>query len=88
MSGFNNSRRAPNVSQYIHGLNAIPPTGQQELAAEIPHIGDELDFLAHADFFDFDSFNPNNVEHHDHNFSPVHGEQKRQGAAVNGASCG
>ncbi|KAK5171275.1 uncharacterized protein LTR77_004419 [Saxophila tyrrhenica] len=83
MSGYSNSRRAPNVSQYIHGLNTIPAPGH-ELPNDIAHIGDDLDFLAHADFFDFDSFNPNNVEFNTNtNRSPPNGEQKHP-SVVNG----
>lgn len=83
MSGYNGARRAPNVSQYIHGLNTIPAPGH-ELPDQIAHLGDDLDFLAHADFFDFDSFNPNNVEYA--NRSPATGEHKHPHPAVNGMS--
>lgn len=84
MSGFSNARRAPNVSQYLHGLNTIPPPApQQDISADIAHIGDDLDFLAHADFFDFDSFNPVSVDHHGANYPAAHGEHKRPGATLN-----
>jgi hypothetical protein len=83
MSGYSGHRRAPGVSQYVHNLNTIP-TGHDLPPNELPHIGDDLDFLAHADFFDFDSFNPNNVDYNNH--SPAGDHPKRPNVAVNGAS--
>jgi hypothetical protein len=84
MSGYNGSRRAPNVSQYIHNLNTVPPPGHDLAHDNLPHLGDDLDFLAHADFFDFDSFNPNNVDINNH--SPAAEHAKRHGGAVNGGA--
>lgn len=80
MAGYNAGRRVPNVSQYVHGLNTIPAPGH-ELPNEIAHLGDDLDFLAHADFFDFDSFNPNAVEYN--NRSPTNVDPKHP-SVVNG----
>jgi len=57
MAAFNNSRRTPNVSQYIANLNAVPTS--QELAAQNDDftLSDDLAFLTNAEFFDFDTFN-------------------------------
>lgn len=51
MSNYN-ARRAPNVSQYLANLNQIP--SQQEISPTDLTLGDDLDFLANAEFFDFD----------------------------------
>ncbi|EME44560.1 hypothetical protein DOTSEDRAFT_72123 [Dothistroma septosporum NZE10] len=51
MSNYN-GRRAPNVSQYLANLNQIP--SQQEISPQDLSLGDDLDFLANAEFFDFD----------------------------------
>lgn len=51
MSNYN-ARRAPNVSQYLANLNQIP--SQPEISPQDLSLGDDLDFLANAEFFDFD----------------------------------
>lgn len=51
MSNYS-GRRAPNVSQYLANLNQIP--SQQEISPTDLSLGDDLDFLANAEFFDFD----------------------------------
>ncbi|KAK3722689.1 hypothetical protein LTR37_002260 [Vermiconidia calcicola] len=76
---YSGGHRAPNVSQYLANLNSVPS------AHEIPNndiaLGDaELDFLTNAEFFDFDSFNPNAVE----NFNRHDGENKGAHPSVNG----
>lgn len=53
MSNYN-GRRAPNVSQYLANLNAIP--GPQDSQNDFSQLGDDLDFLTNAEFFDFDTF--------------------------------
>ena len=79
MSAYN-SRRAPNVSQYLANLNTIPSA--HDLSTDI-NIGDpDLDFLTNAEFFDFDSFNPN-VDFHTHTHTPPNGEKGAR-MAVNG----
>ena len=80
MSGYH-GRRAPNVSQYLANLNTIPST--HDIPNEIP-IGDDLDFLTNAEFFDFDSFHPHNVDVAQPNAH--HGASKGHGVAVNGAT--
>lgn len=58
MSNNYNSRRAPNVSQYLANLNHIPTP--QEIAAqqnEITFDDAQLDMLANTEFFDFDQYN-------------------------------
>lgn len=82
---YNNGRRAQGVSQYIHGLNTIPAPGQ-ELPDQLAHLGDDLEFLAHADFFDFDSFHPTNVDFNNTNRSPTTGEPKHPNVVGNGTS--
>jgi len=56
MSNYN-ARRAPNVSQYLANLNAVPTA--QDLAAQNDFTVDTegLDFLTTAEFFDFDNDN-------------------------------
>jgi hypothetical protein len=57
MSSYN-SRRAPNVSQYLAGLNMLP----EQLPQNDLTFDDSFDALATLDFFDLDSagtaFNP------------------------------
>ena len=74
MAGYNSGRKAPNVSQYLANLNAIPSAHdvatQQEDNFEIT---DELAQFTNAEFLDFDAgdfldqsmpeFNPNQDEH-------------------------
>ncbi len=54
MSGYTSRRGPGGVSQYVQHLNHIPSNDitPEDLS---PFGGDDLDFLAHADFFDFDS---------------------------------
>jgi len=54
MAGFN-GRRAPNVSQYVANLNAIPDVaGQQD---ENFNLDSELAQFTNTDFIDFDTAN-------------------------------
>ena len=48
-------RRAPNVSQYIAGLNTIPDMSQQQ---EFGAFEDDLSLLTQGDFFDYDLHAP------------------------------
>lgn len=55
MSGFNNGRRAPNVSQYIANLNAIPPTHEVVNQHDGSYnLEEDLAVFTNAEFFDFD----------------------------------
>ena len=55
MSGFNGSRRGPNVSQYIANLNAIPSShdvvNQHDGAF---NLEEDLAVFTNAEFYDFD----------------------------------
>ena len=85
MSTAYNGRRAPNVSQYLHNLNTVPSA--HELASNDIHIGEgDLDFLTSAEFFDFDSFHPNNVDLHARGEHVRDVEHKGHRMAVNGSS--
>ena len=64
MSSYH-ARRAPNVSQYVANLNTVPSSHAVSPDLTIPGDAD-LDFLTNAEFFDFDSFNPNAVDVHNH----------------------
>ncbi|GAB7361550.1 hypothetical protein MBLNU230_g1603t1 [Neophaeotheca triangularis] len=58
MSSFNNGRRAPNVSNYLANLNALPQTQPMSTQNEFGLPADDgLEFLTNAEFFDFDGFN-------------------------------
>jgi len=60
MAGYN-GRRAPNFSQYLDDLNAIPSAYDQALQQQQQHqnafnVDDELALFTNAEFFDFDNF--------------------------------
>ena len=85
MSSAYHGRRAPNVSQYLHNLNTLPSVPELAGNSDIHLNEGDLDFLTHAEFFDFDSFNPGgNVDaHHAH---ARHAEQKGHRLPVNSES--
>lgn len=60
MSEFN-GRRAPNFSQYLDDLNAIPSpydqAVQQQQKQDSFNLDAELSLFTNAEFFDFDQFN-------------------------------
>ncbi|EAW10116.1 putative bZIP transcription factor (MetR) [Aspergillus clavatus NRRL 1] len=64
MSGFN-GRRAPNFSQYIEDLNAIPSPYdqalQQQQRQDTFNLDAELSLFTNTEFFDFDSFGDLNL---------------------------
>ncbi|KAJ5610266.1 hypothetical protein N7510_006985 [Penicillium lagena] len=60
MAGYN-GRRAPNFSQYLDDLNAIPSpydqaVQQQQQQQNSFNVDDELALFTNAEFFDFDKF--------------------------------
>ncbi|KAJ5113491.1 hypothetical protein N7456_002025 [Penicillium angulare] len=58
MAGYN-GRRAPNFSQYLDDLNAIPSAYDQALQQQQQNafnVDDELAMFTNAEFFDFDNF--------------------------------
>lgn len=60
MSEFN-GRRAPNFSQYLEDLNAIPSpydqaVQQQQQQQDSFNLDSELSLFTNAEFFDFDNF--------------------------------
>ncbi|MCJ1485677.1 hypothetical protein MMC06_005852 [Schaereria dolodes] len=85
MSVFN-GRRAPNVSQYIANLNAIPSahdiaTQQQEGF----NLEDDLAIFTNAEFFDFDL--GENIDQSPVNYDPAQEERaRRENAAAKGHS--
>lgn len=64
MSEFN-GRRAPNFSQYLDDLNAIPSpydqAVQQQQKQESFNLDAELSLFTNAEFFDFDQFGELNL---------------------------
>lgn len=80
MSSYH-ARRAPNVSQYLANLNTVPSTSH-DVPSDISIADADLDFLTNAEFFDFDSFQPNAVGH-EHGHSPRGGAKGRH-MPVNG----
>ncbi|KAI9797390.1 MAG: hypothetical protein M1825_006005 [Sarcosagium campestre] len=86
MSGFS-GRRAPNVSQYLHELNAVPPT--PELASRQEGYGSSLDeelaMFTNTQFFDFDM--GENPDITPLEFDPTREERvRRENAAAHRAS--
>lgn len=60
MAGYN-GRRAPNFSQYLDDLNAIPSpydqaVQQQQQQQNTFNVDEELALFTNAEFFDFDRF--------------------------------
>jgi hypothetical protein len=55
-----NGRRAPNFSQYLDDLNAIPSPYDQALQQQQQHttlnLDEELALFTNTEFFDFDKF--------------------------------
>ncbi|CAK38542.1 uncharacterized protein An04g00850, partial [Aspergillus niger] len=67
MSGFN-GRRAPNFSQYLDDLNAIPSPYDQALQQQHQdsyNLEDELSLFTNTEFFDFDKFGDLNLPNFD-----------------------
>lgn len=75
MTGYNSGRKAPNVSQYLANLNAMPsPHDMATKQEENFGLDDDLAQFTNAEFLDFDSgadfldqgmseFDPNQSEH-------------------------
>lgn len=71
MAGYN-GRRAPNFSQYIDDLNAIPSPydqalQQQQRQENTFNVDEELALFTNAEFLDFDKFGGLNLP----SFDPV-----------------
>jgi hypothetical protein len=64
MSGYN-GRRAPNFSQYIEDLNAIPSpydqAMQQQQRQDTFNLDAELSLFTNTEFFDFDNLGDINL---------------------------
>ena len=61
MAGYN-GRRAPNFSQYLEDLNAIPSPYDHALQQqESYNIDSELALFTNTEFFDFDKFGDLNM---------------------------
>ena len=67
------------MSQYVANLNTIPSAN--DLNNDF-NLGDDLDFLTNAEFFDFDSFQTPNV---DFNHSNPHDGQPKTDSLANGS---
>lgn len=80
MSAHNNGRKAPNVSQYLANLNAIPSA--QDLAAQEENfdIDEQLAQFTNVEFLDFDT-GGEFLEHPVPEFNPDHGARSRRQSA-------
>jgi hypothetical protein len=72
-----NGRRAPNFSQYLEDLNAIPSPydvvmQQQQQQQEPFNLDSELSLFTNTEFFDFDTLGDLNIP----NFEPVEEKHK------------
>lgn len=78
MSGYN-GRRAPNFSQYLEDLNAIPSPYDQALQQQQDsfNLDAELALFTNAEFLDFDSFD-NGGGFSDMNVPPLKYEDQHQ----------
>lgn len=61
-----NGRRAPNFSQYLDDLNAIPSpydqaVQQQQQQQDLFNLDSELSMFTNTEFFDFDNFGDLNL---------------------------
>jgi hypothetical protein len=66
-----NGRRAPNFSQYLDDLNAIPSAydvamQQQQQQQEAFNLDNELSLFTNTEFFDFDKLGDLNIPQFDH----------------------
>jgi len=76
MAGYN-GRRAPNFSQYLDDLNAIPSAYDQALQQQQQNtfnVADELALFTNAEFFDFDNFGNLDLPSFDPVEKTTHGE--------------
>ncbi|KAJ5934733.1 hypothetical protein N7466_004280 [Penicillium verhagenii] len=76
MAGYN-GRRAPNFSQYLDDLNAIPSAYDQALQQQQQNtfnVDDELALFTNAEFFDFDNFTGLDLPSFDPVDKTAHGE--------------
>ncbi|KAJ5556826.1 hypothetical protein N7494_000741 [Penicillium frequentans] len=76
MAGYN-GRRAPNFSQYLDDLNAIPSAYDQALQQQQQNtfnVDDELALFTNAEFFDFDNFGGLDLPSFDPVEKTTHGE--------------
>ena len=80
MSGYN-TRKTPNVSQYIANLNTIPSAHDLATQQEGYQLDDDLAIFTNAEFFDFDL-----GENIDQTYDPARGGRTRRGSA--GANAG
>lgn len=77
MAGYN-GRRAPNFSQYLDDLNAIPSLYDQALQQQRQentfNVDEELALFTNAEFLDFDKFPGLNLPTFDSVDKTTHGE--------------
>ncbi|KAJ5653419.1 hypothetical protein N7490_000422 [Penicillium lividum] len=80
MAGYN-GRRAPNFSQYLDDLNAIPSAYDQALQQQQQNtfnVDDELALFTNTEFFDFDNFANLDLPSFDPVEKTMHGEITEQ----------
>ena len=82
MSGHNNGRKAPNVSQYLANLNAIPSTHDMATQDDSFDIEEQLAQFTNVEFLDFDA-SGEFLEHPIPDFRSDHGARSRRQSAGN-----
>lgn len=81
MAGFNGSRRAPNVSQYIANLNTIHSPQDMQPDDEGFRLEDDLAVFTNAEFYNFDMEGDPGIEQVPENYDPAHEERARRANA-------
>lgn len=81
MAGFNGSRRAPNVSQYIANLNTIHSPQDMQPDDEGFRLEDDLAVFTNAEFYNFDMEGDPGIEQVPVNYDPAHEERARRANA-------
>ena len=81
MAGFNGSRRAPNVSQYIANLNTIHSPQDMQQDDEGFRLEDDLAVFTNAEFYNFDMEGDPGIEQVPVTYDPAHEERARRANA-------
>ena len=80
MSGHNNGRKIPNVSQYLANLNTIPSAHDVATQDEGFDIDEQLAQFTNVEFLDFDT-GGEFLEHQIPDFNSDHGARSRRQSA-------
>ena len=82
MSGHNNARKIPSVSQYLANLNAIPSAHDVATQEENFDIDEQLAQFTNVEFLDFDT-GGDFLDHQITDFNSDHGARSRRQSAGN-----